>query len=65
MEDTLKGFGASLMRERLLLSFHQPFHMNESQHRDLTLGTAHLVYNAIGRTEDSRTALIQENIGVF
>jgi hypothetical protein len=39
--------------------------MNESQHRDLTLGTAHLVYNAIGRTEDSRTALIQENIGVF
>ncbi len=26
--------------------------MNESQHRDLTLGTAHLVYNAIGRTED-------------
>lgn len=26
--------------------------MNESQQRDLTLGTAHLVYNAIGRTED-------------
>ncbi|MFN0215232.1 MAG: hypothetical protein ACKVT2_13330 [Saprospiraceae bacterium] len=26
--------------------------MNTSQQRDPTLGTAHLVYNAIGRSED-------------